>query len=175
MAGARGVKEKNLTAKGAKNTKIIYFLRVLRIFAVNFLMVVTRELQLHTRGGYDVQDITARVVQAVKDSKLTSGTVTIFCPGSTGGLTTIEFEDGLVADLHQILNEITPLTRDYRHHQRWHDDNGHSHIRAALIGPSLTVPFVNGELTLGTWQQIVFCEFDTRSRTRKLVVQVMGE
>jgi secondary thiamine-phosphate synthase enzyme len=138
-------------------------------------MVVTRELQLHTRGGYDVQDITDRIAQAVKDSKLAAGTATIFCPGSTGGLTTIEFEDGLVKDLRQVLDEITPPTRDYAHHLRWHDDNGHAHVRAALIGPSLSVPFVNAELTLGTWQQIVFCEFDTRPRTRKLVVQVMGE
>ncbi len=138
-------------------------------------MVVTRELQLRTRGGYDVQDITDDVARAVKESKLASGIVTIFCPGSTGGLTTIEFEDGVVHDLHQVLDEITPPNRDYKHHQRWHDDNGHSHLRAALIGPSLTVPFVEGELTLGEWQQIVFCEFDTRARARKLVVQVSGE
>ncbi len=138
-------------------------------------MVITREFQLRTRGGYDVQDITARVAKVVRDSRLAAGTVTVFCPGSTGGLTTIEFEDGVVADLKQVLDEITPPIRDYQHHQRWHDDNGHSHLRAALIGPSLTVPFVNSELTLGTWQQIVFCEFDTRSRTRKLVIQVMGE
>ena len=101
--------------------------------------------------------------------------MTLFCPGSTAGLTTIEFEPGVVYDLKQVLDEITPPDRDYRHHQRWGDDNGRSHIRAALIGPSLTVPFVDGRLTLGTWQQIVFCEFDTGARTRKLVVQVMGE
>ncbi|CAG0992288.1 partial hypothetical protein, partial [Anaerolineae bacterium] len=124
-------------------------------------MVVTRELQLRTRGGYDAQDITEAVAHAVRESKLTSGIVTIFCPGSTGGLTTLEFEEGVVEDLRQVLDEITPPDRDYRHHLRWHDDNGHSHIRAALIGPSLTVPFVNGALTLGTWQQIVFCDFDT--------------
>jgi len=138
-------------------------------------MVVTRELQLRTRGGYDVQDITAQVARAVKESKLAAGIATIFCPGSTGGLTTIEFEDGVIRDLQQVLDEITPPDRAYRHHLRWHDDNGHSHIRAALIGPSLTVPFVDGALTLGTWQQIVFCDFDTRPRTRTLVVQVMGE
>lgn len=137
-------------------------------------MVVTRELQLRTRGGYDAQDITEAVAHAVRESKLTSGIVTIFCPGSTGGLTTLEFEEGVVEDLRQVLDEITPPDRDYRHHLRWHDDNGHSHIRAALIGPSLTVPFVNGALTLGTWQQIVFCDFDTRPRARNLVVQVMG-
>lgn len=138
-------------------------------------MVITRELQLRTRGGYDVQDITGQVARAVQESKLKNGIVTIFCPGSTGGLTTIEFEDGIIRDLQQVLDEITPPDRNYRHHLRWHDDNGHSHLRAALIGPSLTVPFVDGALTLGTWQQIVFCDFDTRPRSRKLVVQVMGE
>jgi len=138
-------------------------------------MVVTRGLSVRTRGGYDVQDITAPVARVVKESKLAAGIVTIFCPGSTGGLTTIEFEEGVVHDLEQVLDEITPPDRDYRHHLRWHDDNGHSHIRAALMGPSLTVPFVDGALTLGTWQQIVFCDFDTSPRSRKLVVQVMGE
>jgi secondary thiamine-phosphate synthase enzyme len=138
-------------------------------------MVVTHELHVRTRGGYDVQDITAQVARAVKESKLAAGIVTIFCPGSTGGLTTIEFEDGVVADLQQVLDEITPPDRAYRHHLRWHDDNGHSHIRAALMGPSLTVPFVDSALTLGTWQQIVFCDFDTSPRSRTLVVQVMGD
>ena len=138
-------------------------------------MVVTGELSVRSRGDCDVQDITAQVARVVKESKLAAGIVTIFCPGSTGGLTTIEFESGVVYDLRQVLDEITPPDRDYRHHLRWHDDNGHSHIRAALMGPSLTVPFVDGALTLGTWQQIVFCDFDTSPRTRKLVLQVMGE
>lgn len=138
-------------------------------------MVVTRELQLHTRGGYDVQDITDSVTRAVKESKLKSGIATIFCAGSTGGITTIEFEDGVIHDLEQVLDEIIPPNRNYRHHLRWHDDNGHSHIRAALIGPSLTVPFVDGKLTLGTWQQIVFCDFDTIPRSRTLVAQIIGE
>ncbi len=138
-------------------------------------MIATRELSLRTHGGYDAQDITAAVARAVKESKLAAGIVTIFCPGSTGGLTTIEFESGVVADLKQVLDEITPPDRDYRHHARWHDNNGHSHLRAALIGPSLTVPFVDSKLTLGTWQQIVFCDFDTSPRSRALVVQIMGE
>jgi secondary thiamine-phosphate synthase enzyme len=138
-------------------------------------MIVTRELSLTSRGGYDVRDITDDVARAVTASKLTAGTVTVFCPGSTGALTTVEFESGMVMDLKQVLDEITPPDRDYRHHKRWGDDNGHSHIRAALIGPSLTVPIVQGKLTLGTWQQIVFCDFDTRPRDRKLVVQIMGE
>jgi secondary thiamine-phosphate synthase enzyme len=138
-------------------------------------MIVTRELSLTSPGGYDVRDITDDVARAVTASKLTAGTVTVFCPGSTGALTTVEFESGMVMDLKQVLDEITPPDRDYRHHKRWGDDNGHSHIRAALIGPSLTVPIVQGKLTLGTWQQIVFCDFDTRPRERKLVVQIMGE
>jgi secondary thiamine-phosphate synthase enzyme len=138
-------------------------------------MVVTGELQLQTRGGYDVRDITGDVEKAVERSGLKAGTITIFCPGSTGALTTVEFESGIVGDLKQVLDEISPPDRDYRHHLRWGDDNGHSHIRAALFGPSLTVPFVRGELTLGTWQQIVFCEFDTRPRQRRLVLQIMGE
>ncbi len=138
-------------------------------------MVITQELHIHTQGNYDVQNITSQVEKAVRDSGLESGIVTVFCPGATGGLTTIEYESGVVYDLGQVLDEIVPPDRDYRHHLRWHDDNGHSHVRAALIGPSLTVPFVDGSLTLGTWQQIVFLDLDTRARSRKLVLQVMGE
>ncbi len=138
-------------------------------------MIVTRELHVQTPGSYAVLDITSAIAQAVVESKLAAGIVTIFCPGSTGGLTTLEFEEGVVADLKQVLDEITPPDRAYRHHLRWHDDNGHSHVRAALLGPSLTVPFVGGALTLGDWQQIVFCDFDTSPRQRTLIVQVMGE
>ena len=138
-------------------------------------MVITRELTLQTRGNCDIQDITPQVEGAVGDSGLGSGIVTIFCPGATGGLTTIEYESGVVADLQQILDEIAPPDRDYRHHLRWHDDNGHAHVRAALVGPSLTVPFVEGRLTLGTWQQIVFLDFDTRPRSRQVVLQILGE
>jgi len=138
-------------------------------------MVITRELHLSTRGHADVVDITGEVALLVQESGLRAGIVTVFCPGSTGGLTTIEYESGVIADLQQVLDEMVPPDRDYRHHLRWGDDNGHSHIRAALIGPSLTVPFVDGRLTLGTWQQIVFCDFDTRPRSRRLVVQIIGE
>jgi secondary thiamine-phosphate synthase enzyme len=138
-------------------------------------MVITRELSLHTQGNCDVQDITPQVQEALRDSGLQAGIATVFCPGSTGGLTTIEYESGVVADLRQILDEIVPPDRDYRHHLRWGDDNGHSHVRAALIGPSLTVPFVEGHLTLGTWQQIVFLDLDTRPRSRRLVLQILGE
>ena len=138
-------------------------------------MVVTQELHLNTRGHCDIQDITPQVADAVKDSGLQAGIVTIFCPGSTGGLTTIEYESGALADLRQVFDEVVPPDRDYRHHLRWGDDNGSSHVRAALIGPSLTVPFAQGRLTLGTWQQIVFLDFDTRARSRRLVVHMMGE
>jgi secondary thiamine-phosphate synthase enzyme len=138
-------------------------------------MVITQNLELHSRGRTDIQDITSQVANVVKGSGLGSGIVTLFCPGSTGGLTTIEYESGVVADLQQVLDEIVPPDRDYRHHQRWGDDNGSAHVRAALIGPSLTVPFVDGRLALGTWQQIVFLDFDTRPRSRRLVVQVIGE
>jgi secondary thiamine-phosphate synthase enzyme len=138
-------------------------------------MVVTQELHLNTRGHCDIQDITPQVARRVKDSGLQAGIVTVFCPGSTGGLTTIEYESGALVDLQQVFDEIAPPDRDYRHHLRWGDDNGHSHVRSALISPSLTVPFVGGRLTLGTWQQIVFLDFDTRPRSRRLVIQVMGE
>ncbi|MEJ2555635.1 MAG: secondary thiamine-phosphate synthase enzyme YjbQ [Anaerolineae bacterium] len=138
-------------------------------------MVITRELNLHTQGNCDVQDITPQIQGAVRDSGLQAGIASVFCPGSTGGLTTIEYESGVVADLRQVLDEIVPPDRDYRHHLRWGDDNGHSHVRAALIGPSLTVPFVEGRLTLGTWQQIVFLDLDTRPRSRRLVLQILGE
>jgi secondary thiamine-phosphate synthase enzyme len=138
-------------------------------------MVLTQRLSLHTQGRTDIQDITSQIATIVEESGLKAGTVTVFCSGSTGGLTTIEYEGGVMVDLRQVLDEIVPPDRDYQHHRRWGDDNGSAHVRAALIGPSLTVPFVDGSLTLGTWQQIVFLDFDTRPRTRKLVVQVMGE
>jgi len=138
-------------------------------------MVITKELELRTRGNCDVLDVTPQVAQAVQQSGVQAGVVTVFCPGSTGGLTTIEYENGVIADLQQVFDQLAPPGRDYRHHLRWGDDNGHAHVRAALIGPSLSVPFVQGRLTLGTWQQIVFLDFDTGPRTRRLVVQIMGE
>jgi secondary thiamine-phosphate synthase enzyme len=138
-------------------------------------MVITNELHLHTKGHCDILDITSRVRTAVRDCKLQDGIVTLFCPGSTGALSTIEYESGALSDLEAILDEIVSPERDYRHHLRWGDDNGHSHVRAAMIGPSLTVPIVAGDLTLGTWQQIVFLDFDTRPRSRRLVLQIVGE
>jgi secondary thiamine-phosphate synthase enzyme len=138
-------------------------------------MVITNEIDLRTKGDFDVQDITGPVAEAIQASGLEAGIVTVFCPGSTGGLTTLEFESGVIADLEGVFDEISPPDQPYLHHLRWGDRNGHSHVRAALMGPSLTVPFVHGKLTLGTWQQIAFCDFDTEPRARKLVVQIMGE
>lgn len=138
-------------------------------------MIVTEELELQTRGDADMKDITDGVARLVRSSGLKDGIVTVFCPSSTSGVTTIEYESGALSDLRRLLDEIVDPRREYRHNLRWHDGNGHSHVRSALLGPSLTVPFVGGHLTLGTWQQIIYIDFDNRPRHRKLVVQIMGE
>ncbi len=138
-------------------------------------MVVTHTLALQTRGHADMLDITAAVAAKVRDSGLTSGIVTIFCPSATSALTTIEYESGALADLKRLFDEVAEQDRPYQHNQRWHDGNGHSHVRAALLGPSLTVPFVEGLLQLGTWQQITYIDFDNRARSRNLILQIIGE
>jgi secondary thiamine-phosphate synthase enzyme len=138
-------------------------------------MVKTGAIQLNTRGNTDVHDITPQVAQVVLASEVRNGTVTIFCPSSTSAVTTLEYESGCVNDLHRLFEEIIPQDREYAHNAKWHDGNGHSHIRAALLGPSLTIPFVEGRLTLGTWQQVIYVDFDTRSRHRELVLQIIGE
>lgn len=138
-------------------------------------MVVTRSIQLQTQGNGEVHDVTAEVAEAVRASSLRDGIVTLFVQGSTGAVSTIEYEPGLVADLNAYFDRAMPQNIPYQHDLRWRDGNGHSHVRATLLGPSLTVPFVEGRLTLGTWQQIVFIDFDVRSRSRTLIVQVMGE
>lgn len=138
-------------------------------------MIHTSSITLSTRAEFDPHDLTDAVAEAVRNSGMTTGTVTVFCPSSTSALTTIEYESGALADLKRALDEIAPPDREYRHNLRWHDGNGHSHLRAALLGPSLTVPFVSGRLTLGTWQQILYVDFDNKPRRRELVVQVMGE
>jgi len=138
-------------------------------------MIHTGRLQLQTRGNADPHDLTEGVEQIVAESGIRSGLVTIFTPSSTSALTTIEYEDGALADLRRALDEIAPPGRDYRHHLRWGDHNGHAHLRSALLGPSLSIPIVDGRLTLGTWQQILFLDFDTGPRQREIVVQVIGE
>ena len=138
-------------------------------------MVITKTIGVSTSGAGDILDITGAVSKQVKSSGLINGTVTVFCPGSTGGITTLEFEPGLQADLPELMEKLIPSGISYKHDQTWHDGNGFSHLRSAVIGPDITVPFSAGKLTLGTWQQIVFCEFDNKNRRRELVVQIMGE
>jgi secondary thiamine-phosphate synthase enzyme len=120
-------------------------------------------------------DITDRVAEIISESRLANGICTVFCPGSTGGITTIEYEEGLLHDFPAAMERVAPQNAAYEHHLRWHDGNGHSHIRASLLGPSLTIPFVDGKLTLGTWQQITFIDFDNKSRNRRLEVFLLGE
>ena len=115
------------------------------------------------------------VEDVVRKSKIKNGIVTIFVPGSTGGLTTVEYEPGLIKDLKEILEKLFPYKARYAHNATWGDGNGSSHVRASFLGPSITVPFKNGELTLGTWQQIIFLDFDIHPRSRKLIVQIIGE
>ena len=138
-------------------------------------MVVTRKREISTRGQGDAHDLTEAVAAAVADSKITAGIATVFVVGSTAAVTTIEFEPGAIADLNRLFEEIAPRNADYRHHLRWGDDNGSSHVRAALLGPALTVPFADRKLLLGTWQQIMLLELDTRPRRREIVIQILGE
>jgi secondary thiamine-phosphate synthase enzyme len=130
---------------------------------------------LSTRGNTDIIDITQQVIECIQTSLLLNGIVTVFCPSSTSGVTTIEYEPGVLQDLKQIFNNIAPEGDRYLHDEAWHDGNGHSHIRAALLKASLTIPFVGGRMTLGTWQQIVFIDFDNRPRNRELIIQIIGE
>ena len=139
------------------------------------MSVETHTISLQTQGNGDIRDITARVGDCVKNSQLTQGIVTIFTPSATSGLTSLEFEPGCVQDLQRVFDELIPPDREYAHNQRWGDGNGHSHARAALLKSSLTVPFVDSDLTLGTWQSLIFMDFDNRPRSRKLIVQLLGE
>jgi len=139
-------------------------------------MVETVEIKVSTNGNCDIVDITNQIAEAVIESKISDGVATLFNVGSTAGITTIEYEPGLVNfDIAAAFEKIAPTNARYEHEETWHDDNGHSHVRATLLGPSLNVPFVAGRLTLGTWQQIVLVDFDTRSRTRTVICQIMGE
>lgn len=137
--------------------------------------VRTVDREARTSGQGDVVDITGMVAGAVADSGLSDGIVTVAVVGSTAGVTTIEFEPGAVADLGAMFERLAPRSGAYRHHERWGDDNGSSHVRAALLGPSLTLPFTAGRVRLGTWQQIVLVELDTRPRDRQVIVQILGE
>ena len=138
-------------------------------------MVKTLTLQLSTKGNADVHDLTDQIADSLTGAGVQTGTVTVFCPSSTSAVTTIEYESGAVSDLRRLFDEILPVNREYAHNARWGDGNGHSHLRAALLGPSLTVPFVDQHLMLGTWQQIIHVDFDVRPRSRQINLQVMGE
>jgi secondary thiamine-phosphate synthase enzyme len=139
------------------------------------LVVRSATIRARTQGDGDTIDLTERLAEGLRESGLTDGVATLFIGGSTGGITTIEYEPGAVSDLQEVLETIAPQGRDWRHHERWGDRNGHSHVRSALVGPSLSVPFIGGELCLGTWQQVVLVDFDDRPRRREVVVQFVGE
>jgi secondary thiamine-phosphate synthase enzyme len=138
-------------------------------------MVITHTHQVSTKGQGDAHDLTSAVTRALAQSGVRNGIATVFVVGSTAALTTIEFEPGAVHDFNALFESLAPRDAEYRHHLRWGDDNGSSHVRAALLGPSMTIPFKDGELMLGTWQQIALFEFDTRPRDREIVVQIVGE
>jgi secondary thiamine-phosphate synthase enzyme len=139
------------------------------------MTVRTSSISISTHGNADIHDITNELAAKIDESGLRSGTITVFCPSATSAVTTIEFESGALRDLQAVFDEIVPPDREYAHNARWGDGNGHSHVRAALLGPSLTIPFVEGRLILGTWQQVIHVDFDNRPRRRELVIQIMGE
>jgi secondary thiamine-phosphate synthase enzyme len=138
-------------------------------------MVTTTRHHVSTRGQGDAHDLTEAVSAAVTQSAMAAGVVTVFVVGSTAAVTTIEFEPGAVADLNRLFEHLAPRRGEYQHHLRWGDDNGSSHVRAALLGPSLAVPFAKGRLLLGTWQQIMLLELDTSARQREIIIQIVGE
>lgn len=137
--------------------------------------VETREISVIGKEDCGVVDITGTVSSEVRNSKIKNGTVTVFCIGSTGAITTMEYEENLSKDVSEILEKLIPLNRDYHHHKTWGDYNGGSHLRSLLIGPSLTVPIVEKNLLLGTWQQIVYINFDRIEKVRKIILQIIGE
>ena len=138
-------------------------------------MIFSEAISLSTKGFSDILDITHHVDAVIDRSEIENGLVTVFCQGSTGGVTTIEYESGVLKDLQKAIEKIVPSNISYEHDRRWGDRNGFSHVRAALMKPSLTVPLIKKRLALGTWQQIVFIDFDNRRRERNILVQVMGE
>ena len=139
------------------------------------MIVETKEITLQSRGNCDIIDVTSQVAKYVEKSGINSGILTLFVVGSTAGITTIEYEPNLVSDFKNMWDRVIPQNIPYEHNKTWGDGNGHSHVRASTLGPSLTVPFVNKRLTLGTWQQIVFVDFDNRPRSRNITIQILGE
>ena len=139
------------------------------------MSVMTKSIKLNTKGHTDIIDITERVARCVNISKLSEGIVTVFISGATGGITTIEYEPGLIEDLKEALERLISEKIEYAHHLKHRDYNGHSHIRASFIGPSLTIPFSKGTIQLGIWQRVIFIDFDNRPRDRSIIVQLVGE
>jgi len=139
------------------------------------MTVVTKDITLQSKGNCDIIDITSQVAKNVEESGVNSGIVTLFIVGSTAGITTIEYEPNLVSDFKNMWDRVIPQNIPYEHNITWGDGNGHSHVRASTLGASLIIPFVDKSLTLGTWQQIVFVDFDNRPRSRKLTIQILGE
>ncbi|MHC4062558.1 MAG: secondary thiamine-phosphate synthase enzyme YjbQ [Planctomycetota bacterium] len=139
-------------------------------------MVQTKKINVKTKGNCDVIDITGQATEAVAQSGISDGTVVLFNVGSTAGITTTEYEPGLVNyDIEAAFEKIAPENARYEHEETWHDDNGHAHVRASILGPSLSVPIIDGRLSLGTWQQIILVDFDTRARSRTIICQIIGE
>ena len=138
-------------------------------------MIELKYIQFKTNGKNDMINLTEELKNLVLNSSISSGNILIFFPGATGALSSIEYEPGLIKDFPELMERLIPWQQQYHHNETWHDGNGHSHLRATLIGPSLSVPFENSELILGTWQQIVFLEFDNKPHNRKIAVQLMGE
>ena len=139
------------------------------------MTVVTKDIALQSKGNCDIIDITPQVAKILEESGVNSGIVTLFIVGSTAGITTIEYEPNLVSDFKNMWDRVIPRNIPYEHDKTWGDGNGHSHVRASTLGASLIIPFVNKRLTLGTWQQIVFVDFDNRPRSRKIIIQILGE
>ena len=139
------------------------------------MAIETKTIVFTTEAEMDVVDVTKDVSDLLEESSVSHGIVAVFIPGSTGAVTTMEFEPGLVNDMRELFEKLAPSDHYYHHEERWHDKNGHSHVRASLIGSSVTVPFRDKRLMLGTWQQIVFFDFDVRARERELIVQIIGE
>lgn len=137
--------------------------------------VYTYNAAVPTKGNGEIHDITSNVAESVRNSGLKEGVVTVFVPGATGGVTTIEFEPGLVEDISEMFERVAPRALEYRHNLRWSDGNGHSHVRASLLGPSITVPFSDGKLQMGIWQQVILIDFDNKARNREFICKVIGE
>jgi len=139
------------------------------------MTVISKSIRINSNGNCDMIDITAQIAREISNSEIDSGTATIFICGSTAGISTIEYEGGLVSDFKDMWDRNVPQNIPYQHDRRWGDGNGHSHVRASLLGPSLVIPFINKKLALGTWQQVTVVDFDNRPRSREIIIQLIGE